>query len=67
MLQFIKFNYNSDISSGEREGTNLLLNFEKEIITMKDLREFVKNSPASPTLLINSTRTVVETRPSRPC
>ena len=43
MFQFIKSNYNSNISSGEREGTNLLLNFEKEIIRMKDLRELVKN------------------------
>ena len=36
MFQLIKSNYNSGISSDEREGTNLLLNFEKEIIRMKD-------------------------------
>ena len=36
MFQLIKSNYNSGISSDGREGTNLLLNFEKEIIRMKD-------------------------------
>ena len=30
MFQLINPNYNSGISSDEREGTNLLLNFEKE-------------------------------------